>query len=291
MIPPPQSPKSQLLAIVERSPAAVAAQDKTAWLGLFTRDGVVEDPVGSAPNRRGAGERGGQDELARFYDTFIAGNKIWFEVRHDLIAGDEVVRDVVIGMRLSTGLSLEVPAYLIYQVEAPSEGGGGGIRRLRAVWDLRRRSVAALSSGWRGAWTLIVFTGLMFRIQGLRHMVAYSRGLITGIFGAGAQAASLLARAVGEGSEASAAGLCTPDVMVDFPAGAAPLGLGAWLVAIRARFGEGATMTLDRPLSAGFLTGFRYALAGAGGRSGGVAFLEFDPATKKINRARFFERA
>ena len=34
------------LALVERSPAAVAVHDKAAWLALFTRYNIVEDPVG-----------------------------------------------------------------------------------------------------------------------------------------------------------------------------------------------------------------------------------------------------
>jgi hypothetical protein len=36
-----------LLAAVERSPQAAAAHDRTGWVGLFTVDGRVEDPVGS----------------------------------------------------------------------------------------------------------------------------------------------------------------------------------------------------------------------------------------------------
>ena len=47
----PQSPtRDDLLATVERSPAATAAHDKAAWVGLFSADGRVEDPVGSRPH-------------------------------------------------------------------------------------------------------------------------------------------------------------------------------------------------------------------------------------------------
>ena len=59
---------SRVFEVVARSPACVAAQDRDGWLALFTRDGVVEDPVGAAPNHR--------EVLGRFWDTFIAGNEM-----------------------------------------------------------------------------------------------------------------------------------------------------------------------------------------------------------------------
>ncbi|WP_428339317.1 hypothetical protein [Mycobacterium sp.] len=49
--------ESALLAAVERSPAAAAAHDRRGWVGLFTDDGRVEDPVGSRPHAVGLGDR------------------------------------------------------------------------------------------------------------------------------------------------------------------------------------------------------------------------------------------
>lgn len=42
--------RERLLAAVERSPHAAAAHDRAGWVGLFTGDGRVEDPVGSRWN-------------------------------------------------------------------------------------------------------------------------------------------------------------------------------------------------------------------------------------------------
>ena len=42
--------ESALLAAVERSPEAAAAHDRAGWVGLFTVDGRIEDPVGSRPH-------------------------------------------------------------------------------------------------------------------------------------------------------------------------------------------------------------------------------------------------
>ncbi|MBL7660525.1 transporter, partial [Escherichia coli] len=41
--------RDELLAAVERSPQAAAAHDRAGWVGLFTGDARVEDPVGSQP--------------------------------------------------------------------------------------------------------------------------------------------------------------------------------------------------------------------------------------------------
>ena len=37
--------RSELIAVVDRSPRATAAHDRAGWLGLFTVDGRVEDPL------------------------------------------------------------------------------------------------------------------------------------------------------------------------------------------------------------------------------------------------------
>ena len=58
----------ELLELVNRSPAAVAIHDKQAWLELFSRAAVVQDPVGTAPHRRtggGDGATSGDDPLDR----------------------------------------------------------------------------------------------------------------------------------------------------------------------------------------------------------------------------------
>ena len=44
---------AQCLALVERSPKAVAAHDKAGWLAIFAEYNIVEDPVGSRPHISG----------------------------------------------------------------------------------------------------------------------------------------------------------------------------------------------------------------------------------------------
>ena len=126
------------LRLVERSPAAVRAHDKQAWLALFAIHHVVEDPVGSTPHRTGVpGNRGrqrGAAPLSRFYDTFIAANDIRFHVDRNIVCGLHVVRDLTIEIAMSPQVTVHVPMHLLY--ELTEEGGELRISRLAAHWEL-----------------------------------------------------------------------------------------------------------------------------------------------------------
>jgi hypothetical protein len=266
-----------LATLVRRSPELVLAQDRAGWLALFADDGVVEDPVGSAPHARRPGA-GLDCPLSRFYSTFIAGNRIEFDVHRDLAGGGgELLRDVTIRTRLSTGQDLRVPAYLLYQATATP--AGLRIARLRAIWDVRANVRDTLLGGWRGPLTLCAMTARLLRNQGLRGSLGYSRGLVQGIFGRGPARLQELAASL---REPAAAGVFAPGAEVELPVGAPRAG-GAWLAAVD----RGAELKFERPLAAGWLTAARFALRGAEA-SAGVAVAEFDPPTRKVRRLRFF---
>ncbi|WP_369669948.1 nuclear transport factor 2 family protein, partial [Enterococcus faecium] len=79
--------REQLMAVVEGSPKAVGAHDRSTWVALFAGDGQVNDPVGSRPHN-------GQAAIESFYDTFIAPNSITFHVERDIVCGRTVWRDL-----------------------------------------------------------------------------------------------------------------------------------------------------------------------------------------------------
>ncbi|MDR7085402.1 hypothetical protein J2X11_000241 [Aeromicrobium panaciterrae] len=122
--------RSEVLALVRSSPAFVAEFDKAGWIDIFGSLHVVEDPVGSRPVR--SSESGG---LGRFWDTFIAPNKIEFEVVNDWIDGFDVVRDVSIVTTLRPGVVVRTPAHLLY--ETAFEDGVLKVRRMAAHWEPR----------------------------------------------------------------------------------------------------------------------------------------------------------
>jgi len=275
----------RMLEAVAASPERVAVHDKAGWLELFARDAVIEDPVGSAPHRKGRGARRGEDELGRFYETFIAPNEISFEVLEDLVAGAEVVRDVRIHTTLSTGLSIVVPAYLLY--ELVEEDGEVRIRRLAAHWELQRLSAQALRGGVRGLATMTLLSVRMLRVQGASGVLGYSRGLVAGIGGRGRTIADSLAAAANRRDAAAVGALCArSDACLEHPAGAAPLGPAGWLEVLPAS----SRLRLERVLSAGWVTCARYEIVPADRAAAerGVLFLRFDPAARRIARARFF---
>lgn len=164
--------REQCLALVERSPAAVAAHDKAAWLSIFARNAVVEDPVGSAPQRQGEGATR-DDALGRFYETFIAPNGIHFEVDRDVVCGNHVMRDLTIIIAMSDTMTVRVPVHLLYEVV--EEEGELKIARLAAHWELQSSTRQQMAAG---AGSLLVGVRSLLRMarhMGLSGVVGFSR--------------------------------------------------------------------------------------------------------------------
>ncbi|WP_161894032.1 nuclear transport factor 2 family protein [Gordonia spumicola] len=160
------SRRQTLLATAERSPAAVAAHDKQAWLDVFTDGGVVNDPVGSAPHR-------GRDRLGRFYDTFIAPNTVTFHPEHDIVCDDVVVRDLTLEITMSDAVTLFVPAHLRYEMASPDR-----IASLHAHWELPAMVGQMLGTGVSSAPVSLRLSTLLIRNQGLAGTAGFARGFV-----------------------------------------------------------------------------------------------------------------
>ena len=106
----------ELLAAVERSPQAAAAHDRARWVGLFTPDGRIDDPVGSRPHT-------GHDQIARFYGTFVAPRQIVFHPDVDIVEGTSVVRDLTLQVVMSSSVTMMIPAVLRYDLRATTVAG------------------------------------------------------------------------------------------------------------------------------------------------------------------------
>ena len=118
--------------LARRSQAAVAAKDRSAWLGLFAYDAVVQDPIGPSPlDPSGAGHRGAA-AIAAFYDTVIAtAEQITFEIEHSYLCGDEVADVGVIRTVLPGGRQVAV----VHGVFTYRSNGDGKLAALRAYWE------------------------------------------------------------------------------------------------------------------------------------------------------------
>lgn len=169
----------QCLAVVEQSPAAVAQHDKAAWMALFADNNTVEDPVGSAPHVTVAGELPSNDHLSRFYETFIAPNRIRFHVDQDIVSGLHVMRDLTIEIAMSSKVTVRVPVHLLY--ELTQQGEELKISRLAAHWELRPMLLQQLSAG-----SGFIGVGLASGIRMLRHLgLRGTAGFMRALSGAG----------------------------------------------------------------------------------------------------------
>jgi hypothetical protein len=167
--------RERLLAAVECSPQAAAAHDRAAWVGLFTEDGRIEDPVGSRPHV-------GHEQIGRFYDTFIGPRDITFHRDLDIVVGTTVLRDLELEVAMGSAVTMYIPAFLRYDLREVN--GEWKIGELRAYWELPAMILQFLrtgsdalgpalnlskgllsNQGWRGA------AGFMagFRRAGARH--------------------------------------------------------------------------------------------------------------------------
>jgi Nuclear transport factor 2 (NTF2) domain len=156
-----------LLAAVERSPQAAAAHDRTGWVGLFTTDGRVEDPVGSRPHT-------GPFEIGRFYDTFIGPRDIAFHRDLDIVRGSSVIRDLELEVAMGSAVTMTIPAFLRYDLREVD--GDWKVAMLRAYWELPAMMVQFLRNGLPALPASVQLTRGLIRNQRLRGTAGFVTG-------------------------------------------------------------------------------------------------------------------
>lgn len=160
-------PRSELIAAVDRSPETTAAHDRAGWVGLFTADGRVEDPVGSRPHVGGV-------RIGRFYDTFIAPRSIVFHRDADIVCGSTVLRDVVLGVGMGPRVRMRIPAVLRYDMRMIADEWR--IERLRAYWELPAMVLQFLGNGPSAGRQGLALARSLLANQGLRGTVGFVAG-------------------------------------------------------------------------------------------------------------------
>jgi hypothetical protein len=159
--------ESALLAAVERSPQAAAAHDRAGWVGLFTTDGRIEDPVGSRPHV-------GHAEIGRFYDTFIGPRDIAFHRDLDVVRGPVVVRDLDLEVAMGSAVTMTIPAFLRYDLREVD--GEWKIAVLRAFWELSSMMLQFLRNGVSAVPATIQLSQGLIRNQRLRGTAGFAAG-------------------------------------------------------------------------------------------------------------------
>jgi Nuclear transport factor 2 (NTF2) domain len=173
--------RADMLATAERSPAAAAAHDRDGWIGLYSANGRVEDPVGSRPHV-------GTAAIARFYDTFIGPRDITFHRDVDIVVGTTVIRDLELEVKMPSTLTMRIPAYLRYDLEG--HDGELNIAVLQAFWELPAMVGQFLRSGVRAVPAGAELSRALLTNQGL----AGTLGFLSGFGGMGSGGKGLFAR-------------------------------------------------------------------------------------------------
>ena len=273
-----------LLRQVKKSPAAVAIHDKAAWMAIFAQYHVVEDPVGSTPHVGGIYDAGsGSREhgaLSRFFDTFIAPNKISFDVHQDVVCGNHVVRDLTINIEMSPTVKASVPMHLLY--ELVREGDSWKVVRLAAHWELVPMVMQLLKKGMACAGVLLGLSVRMLRYQGLSGTLGFSSAALN-IGNTGKKAVETFVKAFNHQDLSAMMSVCDSDAaMVHLPYGEAPVSPSQVFDHLSG------TMALNKLLAAGDTVTASVTLQQEGGVKEGVLITEFNRKSKKLVDVRFY---
>ncbi len=263
-----------LLSLVKQSPVHVAAHDRQAWLDLFADDATVEDPVGSAAALKRDGT------LEGFWDTFIAPHAIRFEVKEDCIQGDDVLRDVVIHTQMRSGVSVQVPAYLLYH--SLQQDGARRLERMAAHWTLKQSKLSTTGSGWSAWLPMTAIFARMLRKMGPAWVWAYTASVWRGVGSRGVRTVRELARAVSAQDAAAVRSL--------FVSAGAEVRFGDLRTtadALLSLMPPGSQLSIEAPIAAGWVTACRFRVEGPAPAKG-LALFETAPDELRLRQARFF---
>jgi len=112
----------------------VHSHNKEGWLGLYSADAIIEDPIGKSPlDEAGQGHKGVAAREA-FWDNNIANSDITITIHHSYAAGLECANIVTLDTIMEFGgkkYSQQVNGVFTYEVNE-----GGELIALRGYWEL-----------------------------------------------------------------------------------------------------------------------------------------------------------
>ena len=112
----------------------VHGHNKAGWLGLFSEDAIIEDPIGVSPiDEAGKGHRGVAAREA-FWENNIANSDIKIVIHQSYAAGLECANIVTLNTILTFGgktYSQEVNGIFTYQVNEAEQ-----LVALRGYWEI-----------------------------------------------------------------------------------------------------------------------------------------------------------
>ena len=276
--------RQQFIDTIIQSPAAVKAHDKEAWLSIFARYNMVEDPVGSKPHISGgfdkkSGTRG-HGALERFYDTYIAPNDITFQVERDIVCGYHVVRDIFLQIRMSPKISIDVPMHALY--ELTEEDGNLRIIRLAAHWELLPMVRQLMSKGLPSIGVLCSLGLRMLSIQGISGILGFMKGL-SGIGETGKkQVRNFVDSFNNRQPDTIQAQFSNRNLKIEFPHGKSVITQKELQGIFNGR------MAVSKIIAAGYVCSCSFTIDNSNELINGVAMFEFNASNRMIDIIRFY---
>ncbi len=271
---------------IMKSPQAVAVHDKQAWMSIFARYNIVEDPVGSAPHVSGVFDQRtgvrGFGPLSRFYDCFIAPMQIVFHVDRDIVCGNSVVRDLTIEIAMSPKITLRVPMHAHY--ELIEEDGALKVQHLAAHWELWPMLKQQMSFGLASLTAGIGLGQRMIGQLGFGGMLEF----MSAVFNIGQTGKDRVADFVAAFNQ-RAFDRIKGQVSSDFAGAAWPA--DAALAGIESLASLPGQLKLGKTLASGNYITASFTLEGGPAAKQGVIFFEFNMREKKIQRIRVYANA
>jgi hypothetical protein len=276
----------ELLTVTKASPDAVARHDQQAWVGLFSRHAVIEDPVGSRPHHGGLYDRRsgvrGAASIERFYDTFIAPNEITFHIDQDIVARPFVVRDLDLELVMGPGVRARVPMHLVYEIA--EEDGALKICHLRAHWEMLPMVRQVLSKGWPGLRVLNRLGLRLLATQGAGAALGFSRAL-WGIHEAGKAALHGFVGAVNRKEHATLARLFDEhNDGVLFPVESRRVAVDTLCEQVDL------SLAATKLISSGYVTSCTFTARSGDVESRGVGLFEFNSRSRRLHAVQLYSK-
>lgn len=261
---------------INKSPNAVAAHDKQAWLNIFADRAMVEDPVGSKPHFNNP--RDPNNPVSLFYDTFIAPNEIVFHVDNDYVSNMNVVRDLSVVTRMN-GVEVVVPMHLLYELTV--QKGELKINRLAAHWELLPMVSVLFKNGLSAFPVMFSLSARMMKNQGVGGAIGFMSG-VGKLRGKGKKLAEQFIQALNDKNEAAIAKITVEKPEISTPNAESYLTVKELMEAMPGK------LSFSKMIVAGHSVSCSVKLYDGKVEVSGVAIFNFDSSSKKIKQLQLY---
>jgi hypothetical protein len=278
--PNPKLTRNDILNPLHELVASIKIRDKEKYLSLFSKNAVIEDPLGIEPFKNT--EKGVNSGISVFWETNFTPNEITFVSREDIICGLDVFRDADVTISPEPGVELKVKSYSLYQMI--EEDGKVKIDHLKAFWESDLMGKQMMSYGFKSAGIAMKFMWSIIKNQGFAGMMGFMKSSI-GIKEKGKETVAAFVEAVNNRMSDKLIPLFNDKTSVIELNGS---GIKYDVQGFIEKQMKTSQLAVDDLRSASWFTACRYNLDDNGKKTHGIAVFQFNPENKKLTAVRFY---